>query len=510
MRLFRCRRGDARYKIRLHDIKYLLTIEPLWEEEAMAEDIRQRILYLRDVMHMSFYQIEDMTGVPRKRASKLYKGDLPGGKAGRPRMLERYRSLIGSWFADYPALKAKQICSMLKDRGLNVSYTLVVKYTRSFRKKKGKVYHALTFLPGEESQVDWCFINHPSLGKLSCFVLILSNSRYLFAHVFPRASFEFFIEGHLMAFSSMNGSTRSLRFDNLRTVVLRRRPDVEFNPRFLEFSRHYGIEIRLCNPGAGNEKGRVERVIRTMKEMFFNKMQNYSSFEALNRSLHEWVDQKNQTVHRATEHRPVDLFNEERLKPLPAIPWRNVVIHPPVKTTKTGMMIFDTNSYSVPDYLVEKSLSIHSTPDMVKIYDADKQVASHPRSFQRYKQFLNPLHRSYSRISHKAKTQRIHEVIKNMHPALSDFLLRNQTCGEDPYKTAHELFRLMKVHSRGMLISIASECLKRKSPRLKTFLSYLEAGPSETVEAVSPQNGGLLNITYKPRGLEVYDDETES
>jgi hypothetical protein len=181
-----------------------------------------------------------------------------------------------------------------------------------------------------------------------------------------------------------------------------------------------------------------------------------------------------------------------------------------VKTTKTGMMIFDTNSYSVPDYLVEKSLSIHSTPDMVKIYDADKQVASHPRSFQRYKQFLNPLHRSYSRISHKAKTQRIHEVIKNMHPALSDFLLRNQTCGEDPYKTAHELFRLMKVHSRGMLISIASECLKRKSPRLKTFLSYLEAGPSETVEAVSPQNGGLLNITYKPRGLEVYDDETES
>lgn len=173
-------------------------------------------------------------------------------------------------------------------------------------------------------------------------------------------------------------------------------------------------------------------------------------------------------------------------------------------------MIFDTNSYSVPDYLVEKSLSIHSTTDMVRIYDGDKLVASHPRSFLRHKQFLNPLHRSYCRISQKAKMQRIYEVIKNMHPAFSDFLLRNQTCGEDPYNTAHELFRLMKAHSRGMLISIASECLKRKSPRLKTFLSYLEAGPSETVEAVSPQNGSLLNITYKPRGLEEYDDETES
>ena len=135
MRVFRSRRGDARYKIRLQDVGRLFTIEPLWEEQAMTEDIRQRILYLRDVMHLSFYQIEDMTGVPRKRASKLYQGYVPGYQAGKPCMLDRYRSLIGSWFADYPALKAKQICSMLKDRGLDVSYTLVVKYTRSFRKK---------------------------------------------------------------------------------------------------------------------------------------------------------------------------------------------------------------------------------------------------------------------------------------------------------------------------------------------------------------------------------------
>lgn len=476
----------------------------------MPEDVRQRILYLRDVMGLSFYQIEDITGVPRKRAAKIYKGDCQGDAAKRLCMLDRYRSLIGGWFAEYPSLRAQQVYGMLKDRGVDASYTLVVKYTRPFRQKKEKVYHALTFLPGEEAQVDWCFINHQSLGKLSCFVLILSHSRYLFGHVFPRASFEFFIEGHLMAFSAMDGTPRSLRFDNLRTVVLRRRPEVQYNPYFLSFCRHYGIEIRLCSPGAGNEKGRVERAIRTMKEMFFNRMHAHTSLQALNRGLHEWVDQKNQAIHRATKQRPADLLQEEKLRALPEIPWNNVVIHTPVKTTKTGMMIFDTNSYSVPDYLVGKSLSIHSTPDMVRIYDSDKQVASHPRSFERYKQFLNPLHRSYCRLSQKAKLQRIYEVIRTMHPALGDFLLRNQTCGEDPYKTAYELFRCMKSHSRGMLISIASECLKRKSPRLKTFLSYLQAGPSEVSEAVSPQNGNLLNITYKARGLEVYDDNTES
>jgi len=473
----------------------------------MADDIRQRILYLRDVMNLSFYQIQDMTGVPRKRAAKIYGGHRPGDRIPRPCMLEKYRSLIGAWFSEYPSLRAHQIHNMLKDRGVNASYTLVVKYTRSFRSKKEKVYHPLTFLPGEEAQIDWCFINHPCLGKLSCFVFILSYSRYLFAHLFPRSSFEFFIEGHLMAFSSMNGITRSLRFDNLASVVLKRRPEIQYNPRFLEFCRHYAVEIRLCNPGAGNEKGRVERVIRTLKESFFNKTGNCLSLKALNHALHEWVDNKNRTIHRSTQQMPVDLLKEEKLKALPVIPYNNEVIHPPVKTTKTGLMIFDTNFYSVPDYLVGKSLSIHSSPEIIRIYDEDKQVASHPRVFQRYKQIINPLHRSYSKLSQRAKMQRIYEVIKNLHTEMSDFLLRNQTCGEDPYKTAYVIFKLIRSHSRGMLISIASECLKRRSPRLKTLLSYLHKEPMEH-ETVQPQNEELLNITYKPRGLEEYDDET--
>jgi len=394
----------------------------------------------------------------------------------------------------------------LRERAVEVSYTLVVKYTREFRKKTEKVYQQLHFLPGEEGQVDWCFINHPILGKLSVFVLILSYSRYLFAHVFPRQSFEFFIEGHMMAFSAMDGTAHGYRYDNLKSVVLKRRPEVQYNPRFLEFCRHYGIEIRLCNPAKGNEKGRVERVIRTMRATFFNNMERFSSLKALNQALHGWVEHKNHTIHRATGRRPVDLLKEENLKPLPEMPWKNVCIKPPVRTTKTAMIIFDTNSYSVPDYLVGRSLSIHYSTATVKMFDADKEVASHPRSFDRYRQIINPLHRSFSRLSSKAKIQRIHEVIKNMHPSIQQFLLRNQTCGEDPQKTAYEIFRVLKSHSRGIIISAVSECLRIKSPRLKTLLSYLHVNPSEDTESVQPRNMELLSITYQARELEDYDE----
>ncbi len=226
--------------------------------------------------------------------------------------------------------------------------------------------------------------------------------------------------------------------------------------------------------------------------------------EGLNHALHQWVDNKNHTLHRTTEQKPVELLQEEKLRLLPEKPWNNVLIHPPNKTTKTAMMIFDTNSYSVPDYLVGKSLSIHSTPDTIMIYDGARQVASHPRSFDRRSSIINPLHRSFGKLSVKAKIERIHAVIKALHPTLSEFLDKNQACGEDPQKTAYEIFKLMKSHSRGMLISVASECLTKKSPRLRTFLSYLHMEFTEA-ETVQPQKGELLNISYQPRGLEVYD-----
>jgi len=470
----------------------------------MEETIRQSILYLRDVLKLSFYQIQERSGISRKRASRIYRGSSQE-REKRTFLLDPYRALIGEWFKEHPTLKAQQVHNWLRTRGVKISYPSVVKYTRSFRKKVPKVYHHLTFAPAEEAQVDWCLIKHPRLGKLFCFVFILSYSRYLFAHLFARSSFEFFIEGHRMAFSLLQGLPYGIRYDNLSSVVLKRRPEVQYNPRFLEFSRHYNLEIRLCNPGAGNEKGRVERAIRTLRETFFNTMPTEASLKALYQALHEWVDHRNQIVHRATEQKPIERLREEKLRPLPEIPWNNVSIHPPEKTSKTAMMIFDTNAYSVPDYLVGKALSIHATPEKVMIYDGPKQVASHPRSFDRGRRIINPLHRSYGKLSTEAKMQRIYEVIHHLHPTLSDFLEKNQTCGENPQKTAYEIFKLMKSHSRGMLLSVASECLNKKSPRLKTFLSYLHREPAET-EAVHPQKGELLNISYKPRGLEAYDE----
>jgi transposase len=421
----------------------------------------------------------------------------------RPRLLDQYRSLIDQWFAECPSLKATQVCQRLQMRGIKVSYPTVTVETIPFRKKRQTIYHLLEFLPGEEGQVDWFFLNLPPLGKICGFALILSYSRYLFAHLFPRSSFEFFIEGHKKAFESFGGLPQTLVYDNLSSVVLKRQP-LQYNPRFLEFAHHYRFEIRLCNPASGNEKGRVERVIRTLKETFFNAV-SFTSLEGLNRSLDQWVKQKNETIHRATGKKPVDLLAEEKLRPLPAIPWDNVTIHPPKITTKTGLMIFDTNLYSVPDYLTGQSFSIHSSCEKVEIFDGDKTAASHPRSFGWNQKIINPLHRSFAHISSEAKRQRIFDVIKNMDPVIETFLNGNQEVGEDPYQAAYQIFKCLPHVSRGLLISAIRECLQRKTPRVKTLLSLLQWQPTQTSEIVSPQREELLQISYSPRSLKEYD-----
>lgn len=470
----------------------------------MSDDLAQKIKYLKDVKDLTFRQIEAEAGIPRKRASKIYSGVLPMTEK-RGFLLDPYRDLIASWFSEIPSLKALQVWKRLKERGIAVSYRSTAEYTEEWRrKKKGRVYWPLIFLPGEEGQVDWFFTVHPVLGPLAGFAVVLSYSRYVFAHFYPRYSFEFFIEGHLMAFDDFGGCPRALRYDNLKSVVLKRQP-LQYNPAFLEFAHHYGFEIRLCNPASGNEKGRVERLIRSIRETFLNTADHHQSLPALNQALHQWVREKNETVHRATDAIPGEKKLEETLKSLPDRRWSNVLIHLPKLPTKTGLMICDTNLYSVPEYKAHEPLSLHVGVDRVEIYDGKgSRVASHPRSFERKKEVTNPLHRSGSRLGDKAKRERIYTVIKNMDPVVASFLEQNAQAGEDPYQSAYVFFKLLREQSRGLLLSLVREALQKKCCRMKWVLSRLTLSES-TTDPVSPQNASLLALDYQPRPLEDYN-----
>lgn len=475
------------------------------------DELPTRIRYLSQTQGLSQRQIASELEISRDKVSKyLTAEDATLEPVAKSRLLDFCRDLIVGWFGQTPSLKAIQVFRRLREREIKVSERTVREYTEDFRRKtKAKVYWPLTFLPGEEAQVDWFFLKHPILGKLCGFTLILSYSRLAFAHLFARHSFEFFIEGHLMAFQAIGGTPKALRFDNLKSVVIKRQP-LTYNAAFLEFARYYGFEIRLCNPAKGNEKGRVERLIRSIRDTFENTSAHHQSMSAINQDLHDWIREKNNAVHRATNAIPANKVREEKLKVLPVNVYPNISIHAGKSPTKTGLVIFDTNSYSIPSYCGNETVAVHAGVERVDFFDGKgKRIASHPRSFKKRQVIINPLHRSVSRLSESAKRERIYAVMCAMSEDIAEFLEKNAGVGEDAYVTAHTLFKLLKSESRCIIESLAREAVRQKSPRLKFIMSSLHLEPDLPANPVSPQNKELMTLDFKPRSLEDYDDSDD-
>ena len=126
---------------------------------------------------------------------------------------------------------------------------------------------------------------------LSCFVMTLSWSRALYLEFFFDQTMENFLRGHVRAFESFQGSARVLLYDNLKSAVLERHGNlVHFNPRLLEMAGHYHFEPRPCQVRAGNQKGRVERAIRFVRDSFW-AARRFTTLEECNRQALQWRDE---------------------------------------------------------------------------------------------------------------------------------------------------------------------------------------------------------------------------
>ncbi len=468
----------------------------------MKEKPGPLIEYLRDIKQLSFRQIEEQIGISRKKCSRIYSGTFEE-PVKKTKILDHHRHLITQWYGENKTLTATQIYNRLIQRGIVVSYPSVAIYTKEFRVKQKKCYFELSFLPGEEAQVDWFFVKHPILGKLSGFVLVLSYSRYMFAHFFPRHSFEFFIEGHILAFEFIDGVPHALKYDNLKSVVLRRNP-VKYNSAFLEFAKHHGFEIRLCNPASGNEKGRVERAIRSIRQSFLNIAEHHQSLRALNLALHQWTAEKNISLHRGTNKIPAEQKLEEELRPTLQEPWNNVLVHPFKSATKTGMLIFDSNAYSVPEYASGDKFAIYAYCDRLEIFNTKgKKVATHQRQFVRNGKFLNPHHRTFSKISKQAKMDRIYAAITRLDPLIEKYI-HCKDLKNTPYQRAYCIFSLLSHHSKFTIISAIKEAIAHNIS-LDYLVFLLEAEKQPVAETVNTQNRNLLTLDYKPRPLTDYE-----
>ena len=117
--------------------------------------------------------------------------------------------------------------------------------------------------PGERFEIDWGHFGALLSGRQAQTLrlrLIEAHSRMLYVEFTHSQSFETFVRCHQHAFQAFGGVARECWYDNLLTAVAEHDGRlVRFQPRFLAFAREYDFYPRACNPGAGWEKGKVER-----------------------------------------------------------------------------------------------------------------------------------------------------------------------------------------------------------------------------------------------------------
>lgn len=468
----------------------------------MEEDRESRVRHLREVEGLSIRQIAGKLGMSRKTVSRIL-GGSGQARPPAPSIIAPYQRLIRQWYEDYPFLQARQVLERLRAYGFTGGYTTVKEHTLGFRRKRPEAYHELEFLPGEEAQVDWMHWTAP-FGMAYGFVFLLACSRYLFARFYRRCSMEFFLDGHIEAMKETGGTARTNRYDNLKSVVTRRRPELALNPRFLDFARHYGFSIHACTPGRANEKGRVERAIRDIKG--FLRSEPFGDLEEMNRKVDIWRRERNQRTHRSTRRPPVEMLKEEMLRPLPAIhyrPYREIA----AQVSKTGFVEFETNRYSVPSELAGSACVVLAYPERLEIVIRGRKTAQHKRVLDRHTKVEVPSHREgLLRTTPRFKRKRIHQLMRGMDRAVELFLERAQQEGEDPEDAAHELFRLLLGSSKETLLSALREANALGIYRVKYIHGLIGPKGLDRANPVCPQDAGLLDIEYEGRQLKDYDE----
>jgi hypothetical protein len=226
--------------------------------------------------------------------------------------------------------------------------------------------------------------------------MVLCYSRLLYVEFTLSQSMEQFLACHQNAFACFgNRVPEKVMVDNLKSAVLRRIGGEApvFNPRYLDFARHCGFRIVACNPGKGNEKGRVESGVGYVKKNFLNGL-DISDFSALNPAARVWMDSvANVRVHGETHRRPVDRFAEEQtaLRAGPEQPY-DVAHVVAVRASPSFRIRWDTNRYSVPAEYAGRLLTLKVYPDRLCVYDGATLIARHPRCWDRHRDFELPDH----------------------------------------------------------------------------------------------------------------------
>lgn len=336
-------------------------------------------------------QIAEELGIDWKTVDKYLRSDTPPIYSARraPTKLDQFSDYfprVKALLEVMPDLSDREVFEYLWSEGYRGSERTVNRRLRRVRDERPKErFFEQRYEPGEQSQFD--FKERVELPfKEGVLTTHLHVSTLPFSGInrvrcYPSTNFECYMDGIHRFFESVGGRTRNIRIDNLSACVAKvlKGNERKWTQCFERAIRYYGFGVLPCNPGRGNEKGDVERDIRTLISRIRHQVKIQAKVFTDWEDANQWLGQLCLDLQSAKSQ---ELFAEElpALLPLAALDENVLSRADHVIASSYGTVRFLKSAYSVPDPAIGLSLKVVPGPYELRIYYGKECVAVHPRA----------------------------------------------------------------------------------------------------------------------------------
>ena len=331
-------------------------------------------------------ELERRTGISRAKLRRFKENGfvfkphaLEGRKAPRT-ILTGYTAILDDLLRK--GITNSSVClERLRAVGFSGGLTTVKDYIAAKRQlvaPQGSRGRRFTTEPGEAYQMDWGFTKvvdyDGSEYNAACFAMVCHHCGQQDIEFFPNAKQENLFIGMLHAFGYM-GIPKYVLTGNMKSVVLHR--DFEGHPvwqkDYESFMKTVGFQTKLCKPRHPFTKGKVERLVRFVKENFLAG-RVFGNITDLNRAALEWCSRQNSSYHNATAGVPQELHESwcaEHLRIFEMNPSLLFYLCPERRISFDGFVNYEGRRFGVPFSYRLSTARVMRKDDMIYIYSSD-------------------------------------------------------------------------------------------------------------------------------------------
>jgi len=325
----------------------------------------------------------------------------PPRRRQRASTLEGRRDAVLSWIAeDIPTTRmlelARQDPLAPYAGGASTFYRFVAKL-RAAREAGAAPVIRFEGLPGEYVQWDWGEARVPLGGTVVKRVFLagrLKYSRVSAVRWRTQMDLETLLRAMLEIVEGWGGIPWAWVFDNMKTVTLGRDAagQPRWNPAFWRFATELGFHPELCDPGAAQQKGSVENLVKWVKTNFLPG-RRFADDENLAQQSLVWEREKAQQVSQAHGQRPAELLAQERMV-FGALTTTAAEygLYRVATVNRESLVRVDGNQYSVPVGHGGQAVDVRVLRDRIRISRDGVLLAEHARLAGRGQRQRNPDH----------------------------------------------------------------------------------------------------------------------